>query len=515
MDLTDPLQGITFKEIRKSPANRKSNSLHIPVAIIGMGAVMPKSKDLDQLWDNLAGGVDMVSEIPASRWDWQAIYGNPVKEHGKTNIKWGGFIDGVDLFDSLFFGISPREAEHMDPQQRIFLQTVWKTMENAGYQAADLSGTKTGLFVGLASMDYLDLMRINNIEVQAQTASGLSHCILANRISYLLNLRGPSEAFDTACSSSLVAVHKAIQSIGNGECDLAFAGGVNLILTPGIHLSLSKAGMLSGTGRCRAFDQDADGYVRSEGVCSVLLKPLDKAEADGDHIYGVIQGTAINHGGHSMFLTAPSSAAQAEATVSAWRKSGLDPDTVTYLEAHGSGTRLGDPVEVEGILKAFRELYRDWGKELSEKPRCGLGTIKSNLGHPETVAGIAGLIKVVLAMNKGLIPANLHYSKLNPEIKLDKTPFYIVDQNKEWDRLRDSEEREIPRRAGVNSYGFGGVNAHAVVEEYIDVRPMGMEAVGKRHLIVLSAKTSDRLKAYALEMSNYFKKKQVTTSAIP
>ncbi len=464
------------------------NQDYDPIAIIGIAGVLPKSEDLEIFWENLINGVNMVSEIPKDRWDWEEYYGDPNKEANKTDIKYGGFIPDIDKFDPLFFGISPKEAELMDPQQRIFLQVVWHAIEDSGHKASDLSGTKTGIYVGvLSSSDYFELLNQNNIEVEAQTSTGMFHSILANRISYILNLNGPSEAIDTACSSSLVAIHHAVRAIQEGECDMAIAGGINAILTPTMHISFNKSGMLSKDGCCKTFDKSANGYVRGEGAGAILLKPLSKAIEDGDHIYALIKGIAINHGGHVNSLTVPNPNAQADLISMAWSKAGGLP---TYIEAHGTGTSLGDPIEINGIKKAFNEI--------GMPNECALGSVKSNIGHLESAAGIAGVLKVLLSMKYRKIPKNLNFTELNPYIDLANTPFYVANDLIEWNPHDDI------RRAGVSSFGFGGVNAHVVLQE-VRVNKCEMRNEGSS-VFVLSAKNEERLKEYANKLANYFEK---------
>ncbi|PGD97837.1 SDR family NAD(P)-dependent oxidoreductase [Bacillus wiedmannii] len=468
-----------------------------PIAIIGMSGIMPQSKDLNIFWEHLLKEKDLISEIPTDRWDWKKLYGEPISGSNKTNIKWGGFMDEIDKFDSLFFGISPKEAELMDPQQRIVMENIWKTIEDAGYKASDLSGTRTGVFMGVSSSDYGDLQTQN--EIQAQTSTGMSHCILTNRISYLLNLHGPSEPIDTACSSSLVAVHRAVEQIQNGECELAIAGGVNVIASPTLYLSFNKAGMLCQDGRCKTFDKDANGYVRGEGVGTLLLKPLSRAEADGNHIYGVIKGSAVNHGGRANSLTAPNPNAQADLITHAWKKAKVDPTTASYIEAHGTGTALGDPIEINGLRKAFNQLYKEWDKPIEEK-KCGIGSVKTNIGHIEAAAGIAGICKVLLAMKNKMLPASIHYKEINPYIKLEGSPFYIVDKTTPWNQIRDENNQPIPRRAGISSFGFGGVNAHIVIEEYQKTINKHENVTNEPQIIVLSAKNEKCLKEYAANL---------------
>jgi amino acid adenylation domain-containing protein len=491
------IEPVTVREVPRLLAK-------MPIAIIGMSGVMPQSADLESFWQHLESGDDLITEVPYDRWDWQAYYGDPTIETNKTKAKWGGFLPEVDKFDPLFFGISPREAELMDPQQRLFLETVWKTIEDAGYKASDLSGTKTGLFVGVATHDYDELLRKNVHDIEAHSSTGLSHSILANRISYLLNLHGPSEPIDTACSSSLVAIHRAIEAIRSGTCEMAIAGGVNVMLTPTLTLSFSKAGMLSDDGRCKTFDKRANGYVRGEGVGAIWLKPLPQAQADGDRIYAVIKGTAENHGGHATSLTAPNPNAQTQLLISAFDDAQIDPSTISYIETHGTGTRLGDPIEINGLKNAFATLYNKSGKSLPEKPHCGIGSVKTNIGHLETAAGIAGVLKVLLALKHQTLPGLLHFSELNPYVQLQDSPFYIVTENQTWTPLTDTSGKNIPRRAGVSSFGFGGANAHIVLEEYESkLFPI---ANASNQLIVLSAKNDERLQAYAKLVAEFLEK---------
>ena len=476
----------------------------VPVAVIGMSGVMPLSDDLEEFWINLKEARDLITEIPKERWDWREYYGDPLKEANKSNSRWGGFINDIDKFDASFFDISAGEADLMDPQQRVFLETVWKTIEDAGYKPSDFSGTKTGVYAGVATLDYNDLLIENGVEIEAYTPTGVSHSVLTNRVSYLFNLRGPSEAVNTACSSSLVAMQRGIEAIRNGACEMAIAGGVNAILSPLGHIYFGKSGVLSNDGKCRVFDRGASGYIRGEGCGAVLLKPLGQAVKDGDHIYGVLPGAAVNHGGYSNSLTAPNPRAQAEVLSSAYENARVDPATVTYIEAHGTGTGLGDSIEVSGLKKAFQELYRRNQRPWPGKTRCGLGSVKTNIGHLETAAGIAGVIKVLLAMKHGILPANLHFDQLNPYIRLEDSPFDIVASTRRWERLVEDDGGEIPRRAGVSSFGFGGTNAHVVIEEYMDERP-GTDS-REPCIIALSAANEERLKIYCGKLLDYLKK---------
>lgn len=474
----------------------ESRFIDQPIAIVGMSGVMPESKDLEEFWDNLENERNLITVIPRDRWNWEDYDGDPFKEKNKTNSKWGGFMKDVDKFDPLFFGISPREAEMMDPQQRIFLETVWKAIEDSGHKVSDLSGTKTGLFVGVATRDYADSLVDKHIPLDGYTASGNSHSVLVNRVSFLLNLRGPSAPLDTACSSSLIAVHRAIESIHTGSSDMAIVGGVQLMLTPAAYISFGMAGMLSSDGKCKTFDKSANGYVRGEGSGAIFLKPLDKAEADNDHIYAVIKATTENHGGRVTMLTAPNPVAQTDLLVEAYTKAQVDPSTIGFIECHGTGTSLGDPIEIQAMNKTFSELYKRHNKAPGDKPHCGLTTVKTNIGHLETAAGIAGMLKVLLSLKHKKIPASLHFKELNPYINLKDSPLYIVDKTKDWEPFKDDQGNPIPRRAGVSSFGFGGANAHVVLEEYVPKQGQAVKLEGP-HVIVLSAKNEDRLKAYA------------------
>ncbi|TXI48906.1 MAG: SDR family NAD(P)-dependent oxidoreductase [Lysobacter sp.] len=484
--------------------SRDRRFLDVPIAIVGVAGVMPQSSDIEEFWENLRDARNLVTDIPRDRWIWEEFHGNPVKEANKSYSKWGGFMKEVDKFDPLFFGITPREAEMMDPQQRIFIETVWSAVEDAGHRMSDLSGTKTGVFVGVSAKDYIDVLAENQSTLDGFSASGNSHSILANRISFLFNLRGPSAPLDTACSSSLVALHRAIESIHTGSSDMAIVGGVQVMLTPIAHISLSSAGMLSPDGKCKTFDKDANGYVRGEGVGAILIKPLAQAEADGNPVYAVIRATAENHGGRVTMLTAPNPKAQAELLFEAYEKGGVDPSTVGYIECHGTGTSLGDPIEIQALKKSFSDLYRRHGLPAPSRPHCGLSSVKTNIGHLEPAAGMASLLKVLMSIRHRQIPALLHFETLNPYIDLEGSPFFIVDKTVEWPAPKAADGRELPRRAGISSFGWGGANAHVVVEEYRPPARPHPETAPR--LVLLSAKNEDRLNAYAAALLEYARK---------
>ena len=476
------------------------------VAVIGMSGCFPMADDVAGLWRNLVEGRDCIVEIPGERWDWRAVDGDPLKEANKTNVKWGGFIVGIDEFDPLFFGISPREAELMDPQQRLMMSYIWKAIEDAGYSAASLAGSRTAILVGAANSGYGRLIAGAHAALDSYGVTGLLPSVGPNRMSYFLDLHGPSEPIETACSSSLVAVHRAIQALASDSCELAIAGGVNTLLTPHGHISLSRAGMLSVDGRCKAFSKHANGYVRGEGVGMLVLKKLRAAERDGDHVYGVIRGSSENHGGRAQSLTAPNPKAQAELLKAAYSRAGIDPRTVGYIEAHGTGTELGDPIEINGLKSAFRDLFEASGASASGQAYCGLGTVKSNIGHLEFAAGVAGLIKVLLQLQHKTLVKSLHCEELNPYIQLEDSPFYIVREKQDWRALQDAQGRDLPRRAGISSFGVGGSNAHVVIEEYVARGRAGHPSIAVSNarpaLVVLSAKNAERLRERVEQLAN-------------
>ncbi|QDH19801.1 type I polyketide synthase [Saccharibacillus brassicae] len=483
---------------RNAPVHQNTKDVEEPIAIIGMNGIFPQADNLDEFWDHLVQEKQLMTEIPEERFDWRAF--------GDPKVKWGGFMKEVDKFDAAFFGISAREAEVMDPQHRLFLQVAWGAIEEAGYKPSDLSGTDTGIFVGIGTQDYAQLIDQHLTEHNPYALTGRTPFMLVNRISSMLNLHGPSEPIDTACSSSLVALHKAAEAIRRGTCRMAIAGGVNVILTPSVHLYFSEAGMLSDNGECNVFDKDAGGTVRSEGVGAILLKRMSDAIADGDHIHGVIQNSAQNHKGKSASLTAPNANAQADLLIDVYGKAKVDPTTIGYIETHSTGTRLGDPIEIAGLKNAFSELYSKNGVS-SFQPHCALGSLKTNIGHLETAAGIGAVIKVLLSLKNKTIPGTPGFKELNPYIKLSESPFYINEKSTPWDRIQP----DIPRRAGVSAFGFGGVNAHVMIEEYIDEHPdRSREKIMPESpaLIVLSAANGERLTEQAKQLVDAMKKMQ-------
>ncbi|WP_406729650.1 SDR family NAD(P)-dependent oxidoreductase [Streptomyces sp. GD-15H] len=452
------------------------------IAIIGVGGRYPQAADLDEFWQNLRSGRDCVREIPADRWSSRRY-----AESGAGT--WGGFLDDIDRFDPLFFQISLLEADHLDPQERLFLQCAHHTLEDAGYTADRLSNdAKVGVFVGVMYQEY------QLLGAQAQERGSLdalwgSASTVANRVSYFYDFHGPSLAVDTMCSSSLTAIHLACEAIRSGQCDTALAGGVNLTPHPNKYLVLGQRNFLSSDGRCRSFGEGGDGYVPGEGVGAVLLKPLERAIADGDQIHGVIKGTAVNHGGRTSGYSVPTPVAQGEVIADALAAAGVEPRALGYLEAHGTGTSLGDPIEVSGLERAFRRAG-------GAPERLAIGSVKSNIGHCESAAGIAGVTKVLLQLRHGELVPSLHSAALNPHIDFDRTPLRVQRTLEPWHRpvldTADGGPRTLPRTAGVSSFGGGGSNAHVVIAEYrAPARPEAAPAGPA--LLVLSARTETQL----------------------
>ena len=475
------------------------------VAIIGLSGRYPGADNLAQFWQNLKAGRHGIAEIPKDRWDWRAYFDTEKGKLGSIYTKWGGFLSEIDKFDPLFFRISPAEAQNMDPQERLFIEETYAAIEDAGYTPATLgehspavrrSDRRIGVFVGVMNSTY---------------GANARYWSIANRVSYLFDLQGPSMAVDTACSSSLTAIHLALESLYRGTCDCALAGGVNLIVDPIHYQGLSVMTMLSPTDQCKAFGDQADGFVAGEGVGVLLLKPLVRAVEDHDHIYGVIKGSMVNAGGKTNGYTVPNPRAQAHVIAEAFRRAGVDPQTVSYVEAHGTGTALGDPIEIAGLTQAFSQAAgtaRSGGTQF-----CHIGSVKSNIGHLESAAGIAGVTKVLLQLQHRQLVPSLHASVLSPAIDFQHSPFVVQQELSAWPRPQidvDGDIQEYPRIAGISSFGAGGANAHLIIEEYIAYgaeddrvswpsnRPATNGADLRRPaLIVLSAKHEEQLKERA------------------
>jgi acyl transferase domain-containing protein/ubiquinone/menaquinone biosynthesis C-methylase UbiE/acyl carrier protein len=470
-----------------------------PIAICGIGCRLPGgAADAESFWRLLRDGVDAIREIPADRWNVDTFYDPEPGTPGKTNAKLGGFVDRIDHFDAGFFEISPREAARMDPQQRLLLEVAWEALEDAGQVPTGFAGGDVGVFVGLSSMDFMLLAQGAGdlTEIDAHTNTGGAMSISANRLSYALDLRGPSMAVDTACSSSLVAVHLACQSIWQGVTPMALAGGVNILIKPEPYVGFSRLAMLSPDGRCKAFDAGANGFVRSEGAGLIVLKPWSLAIADGDPVYALIRATAINQDGRTNGLTVPSQKAQEELLREACRQAGVAPADVQFVEAHGTGTLVGDPIEARALGTVLAEGRPDGAT-------CAIGSVKTNIGHLEPAAGIAGLLKVALALDHDVIPPNLHFREPNPEIPFDELKLRIPCAREPW------SEANGPVIAGVNSFGFGGTNAHVVLErvprlEHAPASRAPRESSDERpRLVALSAKTGAALSEQARRWADH------------
>ncbi len=458
-----------------------------PIAVVGIGCRFPGDVvGPDSFWDLLADGRNAISLVPADRWDAEAFYDPDPLTPGRMTTKWGGFVPDIAGFDAEFFGITPREAAAMDPQQRMLLEVAWEALEHAGIPADSLSGTRAGVMMGVYFNEYQSMVAANAEAVDAYTGTGNAHSITVGRISYLLGLRGPAVAVDTACSSSLVAVHLACQSLRLRETDLALAGGVSVTLRPETQIAISAWGLLSPQGRCASFDAAADGFVRGEGAGVVVLKRLTDAVRDGDRVVAVVRGSAVNQDGRSNGVTAPNTAAQCDVIADALRSSDVAPESVNYVEAHGTGTVLGDPIEFEALASTYG---RGEGK-------CALGAVKTNIGHTEAAAGIAGFIKAALAVQHGGIPPNLHFSQWNPAIDAASTRFFVPTENVGW------PTEDGPRRAAVSSFGLGGTNAHVVIEQGPDLAPATTPDSGVSTLVV-SGKTPQRVAATAAVLADW------------
>jgi acyl transferase domain-containing protein/acyl-CoA synthetase (AMP-forming)/AMP-acid ligase II/NADP-dependent 3-hydroxy acid dehydrogenase YdfG/NADPH:quinone reductase-like Zn-dependent oxidoreductase/acyl carrier protein len=483
--------------VRSIPAEQAapSNQAFVPddaVAIVGIACRFPSASGPRELWENLCKGVDSVTEVPPERWDADSLYDPNPLAMGKMNTKYGGFIKDIELFDARFFGIQNREAKRMDPAHRILMELSWELFEDAGVPPESVSGKQIGVFVGISGSDYAQLQFGGDAVADPYAGIGCALTNSASRISHFHNLRGPALAIDTACSSSLSAMHIGVTAVQSGECEMALVGGVNLILAPSVTMSLSKVGMMAPDGRCKAFDERANGYVRSEGAGLLLLKSLSKAKADGDVIYAVVRGSATNQDGHSSAIAAPNGEAQQRVVRSACEKAGISPGDLDYVEAHGTGTAVGDPIEVN----ALGELLKQGGTTRVHP----IGSIKTNIGHCESAAGVAGLIKAAMVLHSGLVPPSLHFEKPNPLIRFDDYPLRVQRD------LAALATADRPRLAGVNSFGIGGTNVHVVLEEYIDpVDTATRQAHRGQRLLTISGKSERAMNANAEILANYLR----------
>jgi len=501
---TPPTQGDTGAQLRRALTALKDLRTRLeavegarsePVAIIGMGCRFPGAPSPQAFWALLRDGVDAIRPTPGDRWDAAALYDADPEAAGRVATRWGGFLDAIDQFDAAFFGIAPREAAAMDPQQRLLLEVAWEALEDGGQTIEALAGSKTGVFVGVHShsSDYYLMQSADPQALDMYSGTGTSHSVVSGRLSYLLDLRGPSIALDTACSSSLVAVHLAVQSLRSRECSLALAGGVNSIIDPTFTIAASRMHMLAADGRCKPFDAAADGFVRSEGCGLVLLKRLADAVADGDRILAVIRGSAVNQDGRTNGLTAPNSLSQQAVISTALANAGLAARQLGLIEAHGTGTPLGDPIEVEALSAVF-------GPAQAADHGCALGSAKANIGHMEGAAGVAGLIKAVLTLQHGLVPPLLHFRSLNPHLTLADTPFVIPTTARPW------PAGETPRYAGISSFGWSGTNAHVIIGEAPQAPPSAIADPQGPYLLPISARSPAALcelaRAYQLLLAD-------------
>ncbi|EEP74861.1 polyketide synthase, partial [Micromonospora sp. ATCC 39149] len=476
-----PEDAVAGPRVRDRPTGRD-------IAIIGMAGRFAGSPDLDTFWHHLRAGTDLISEIPPERWDWRPWFDADRDRPGRTYSRWGSFIE-ADRFDATFFGIAPREARWLDPQLRLLLEVTHAAVEDAGY-GRRLHGSRTGVYVGSCFRDYWDeIVRAGLPIGDYEGGAGLVSA-LAGRLSYTFDLRGPSVPVDNACASSLTALHLAVRALRGGECDTAVVAGVNLILSPLHHVNGSRVQALSPTGRCHTFDARADGYVPGEGVVALLLKPLEAALRDGDSVHAVIKGSAANHGGRANNPTAPRPEAQTGLLVDAWADAGITADTIGYIEAHGTGTLLGDPIEVRALTEAF-------SRHTDRVGFCGLGSAKAHLGHLEGAAGLAGVVKVVLSMRHGELPAMPGFRDPNPYLSLESSPLRVDRTVTPWPSTASA-----PRRAGVSSFGLTGSNAHVVIEEAPEPLPAPRTGSGP-YLLLLSARSAERLHVYSALLAEH------------
>ncbi|MGZ5629166.1 MAG: type I polyketide synthase, partial [Methylobacter sp.] len=465
-----------------------------PIAVVGLGCRFPGGIDTpERYWQALTEGLDAMEEVPADHWSQQDYFSAESNQAGKISSPLGGYLKNVYDFDPQFFGISPREALSLDPQQRLLLEVAWEALENAGQSAEQLFGNPAGVFVGIGAYDHgLRLLGGNDeAAIDAYYGTGNAFSAAAGRLSYTLGFTGPSLAVDTACSSSLTAVHLACQSLKQRECRLALAGGVNLMLAPALSINFSQASMLSPDGRCKTFDASANGYVRGEGCGLVVLKRLSDAVADRDTILAVIRGSAVNQDGASGGLTVPNGLAQQAVIEQALSHAKVSPDLIDYIEAHGTGTPLGDPIEVNALAAVF-------GASHSAEHPLLIGSVKTNIGHLESAAGIAGLIKLVLSLQHQQLPQQLHYHTPNPHIDWAGLPVRVVSEPVAWPR---GGKRRL---AGVSAFGFSGSNAHVIVEEAPLPAVEASVLPEAYYLLPLSAKTEAALQALQQRYLDYF-----------
>lgn len=513
---------LTKKEQKSENANKsvfvrkKNNSRSGDIAVVGLSGRYPQSYNIKALWENLEKGKNCVTQIPTDRWNWKNYYSEDRTKLGYIYSKWGGFIDEYDRFDPRFFNISPIEAKTMDPQERLFIEHCWMALEDAGYTRSSLqaipgsdSPGQVGVYVSVMLQEYL-LYAVESSMRGRRVGLGGGTSTIANRVSYFCDFHGPSMAIDTACSGALTAMYLAYQALKDRSIDAALVGGVNLSIHPNKYLMLSQGQFISSRGYCGSFGEGTDGYVPAEGVGALFLKRLEDAERDGDHIYGVIKSIAINHGGRSSGYTVPSPKAQSIVISKALKEADINPETISYIEAHGTGTKLGDPIEIEGLTRAYRE------NGTKRNQYCFIGSIKSNIGHCEAAAGVSSITKVLLQMEHKKIVPSLHSKILNTNIDFARTPFKVNQELKEWKRpIVDGIE--FPRRAGISGFGAGGANAHVIIEEYQEnkEKPEVITNSENPAIIVLSARTKDQLRESAMELLDFILENEISDDDIP
>ncbi|MCG8411304.1 MAG: L-histidine N(alpha)-methyltransferase [Bacteroidales bacterium] len=465
------------------------------IAIIGMSGRFADYENLQEFWEGILDGRNSIREVPQSRWDVSEFYDEDVSKLDKTNSKWCGSVNNIELFDPQFFSISGNEAKYIDPQQRLFLEESYKALEDAGYTGTHIDKLRCGVYAGCMEGDYIQRLRNIGAKIEPQAFWGNDSSILASRVSYFMNLKGPCVTLNTACSSSLVALHQACSSILSGETDIALAGGVYVSTTPQYYILSSNANMFAPDGQCKTFDDKANGFVLGEGCGVVVVKSLKEAKKDNDHIYAVIKSSGINQDGKTNGITAPSGIAQKELEIETLNKAGISAETINYVEAHGTGTRLGDPIEIDALSEAFQEFT-------TKKQFCGIGSVKTNIGHLAAASGIAGIIKIVMSLNNKILPPTTNFNSINNNIEIENTPFYILNKKTKWEK-----DSNMPRRAAVSSFGFSGTNAHFIIDEWIENQNDANKYPDEYVAIPFSGKSEDRLTEYIENFIQYLQDK--------
>jgi len=458
------------------------------VVITGIAGRFPGAENCVEFFHNISNKKSSITEIPLNRWDWRKYYGDPEDSIGLTKCKWGGFVDDFECFDNDFFNISARESEFLDPQQRVLLELAWNCIEDSGHAPNEFRGKKVGIYIGVCHNDYKEIQERYHRAYEAYASIGTHPNMLANRISYFFDFHGPSFCVDTACSSSLFSLHQAVNAIRSGECDFALAGGINYLGTESRHLAFSKMGMLSPSGCCRTFDDGADGYVRGEGAGLVFIRKKEDAERDRDNIYAQIGGSGVNHGGNSRTITSPNVYGQSSLLVDTYTKHDIDISRVRHIECHGTATPLGDPIEINALKRAFKKISDITGKTIQNES-CILGSVKTNIGHLEGAAGVAGLIKSCLMIKSNVVPELQNFEAVNHRLKLEATPFKLATDNVSLFDKNSSNDVYV----GVSSFGFGGANAHVVLKKCSPERESIHQADENSWVIPFSAKSISSL----------------------